>query len=327
METVWIILIVLAVLILIMTVLASVLMYIIAYRREMPAFANAVLAQSGGAYNEEDPVEQKHSKLFNEATKWLEEQPDKQDIWITSFDGLKLHAVYLPAEKPTKKTVHVVHGFRGQGLWDFAVMIPYYHRIGYNVCIPDDRGHMKSEGELLGFGWNDRRDTIYWCRKLIEIVGEDVQIVLHGVSMGGATVMMAAGEKDLPDQVRCVIEDCGFTSVYEEFKHTTPDQLKFMAPVILSIDSLINRIFNHYLFSGAKSTTALKKAKVPVFFIHGDSDVFVPTAMVYDNYNACASEKEIWLTKGVPHAKSQIIYPEEYGEKCRAFAEKYFDGT
>ena len=324
MEAFWIVLIVLAALFVLLVILAAVVMYMVAYPRQMPAFANAILSQSGGDYNEEDPIEQKHMKMFNEATAWLEAQPNKQDIYITSFDGLKLHAVYVPAEKPTKKTVHVIHGFRGQGLWDFAAMIPYFHEAGYNVNIPDDRAHNASEGKYLGFGWNDRRDTVDWCRKLVEIVGEDAQIALHGVSMGSATVMMAAGEDDLPGQVKCAIADCGFSSVYREFQHTTPAQIKALTPFILRIDSLINRLCNHYWFEQASSIKQLKKAKVPFFFIHGDSDTFVPTAMVYDNYNACASEKELWITKNVPHAKSQIVYPEEYGEKTTAFIEKYF---
>ncbi len=327
MNPIWTVVIVLAAVCLLVIILAAVAMYIVAYARELPPIADKIFAQNSGDEEAKKPLEEKHQMIYEETSAWLKAQPKKQDLYIKSFDGLKLHSVFLPADIPTKKTIHVVHGFHAEGLWDFATMIPYYHNAGYNVNIPDDRAHLNSEGKLLGFGWNDRRDTIDWCRKLIEVVGEDAEIVLHGVSMGAATVMMASGEKDLPVQVKCIIEDCGFSSAMAEFRHTAPSQIHFMIDGVLFFDNIINRIFNHYWIYGASSVKQLKKAKVPFFFIHGDSDTFVPTAMVYDNYNACASEKEIWVTKDVPHAKSSIIYTEEYGKKCLEFMEKHLRRT
>ena len=130
---------------------------------------------------------------------------------------------YLPAEVSTDKTVIIAHGYSGHSeqMSGFAQM--YHKDLGYNVLLPDARGHGRSEGDYIGFGWPERKDYLKWIDQVIEHTGESTQVVLHGVSMGGATVMMTSGE-ELPPQVKAIVEDCGYTSVTDELKY----QLKRM---------------------------------------------------------------------------------------------------
>lgn len=135
-----------------------------------------------------------------------------------SEDGLELVGYYIPANTITTKTVILAHGYssKGKDMGGFAAF--YYDKLGYNVLMPDDRGHGASKGDYIGFGWPDRKDYLLWIRKIVDKVGEEGQIALHGISMGGATVMMISGEA-LPEQVKVIIEDCGYTSVYDQLAY------------------------------------------------------------------------------------------------------------
>ena len=141
------------------------------------------------------------------------DQLTKETLWMTN-QGLKQDAWYVPAETATNKTVIVVHGFTN----DKEDMKPYawmFHELGYNVLMPDNMSHGDSEGQIIGYGWNDRLNVIKWAEMLVE-QNSDSEITLFGVSMGGATVMMASGEETLPKQVVNIVEDCGYSSVWDE---------------------------------------------------------------------------------------------------------------
>lgn len=166
---------------------------------------------------------------------WLETQ--NLETWqIASQDGLRLVGYYLPAQTDTTKTVILAHGYTSQGK-DMASFARFYHdKLGYNVLMPDARGHGQSEGNYIGFGWPDRKDYLIWIAKCIERVGEEAQIALHGISMGAATVMMVSGE-DLPEQVKAIVEDCGYTSVYDQLAYQLKRMYKLPPVPIVSIGS------------------------------------------------------------------------------------------
>lgn len=155
------------------------------------------------------------------AETWFNDKNNRTDWQLDSKDGLILSAYYLPAEKESHKTVIIAHGYMGQAS-DMPQYAKIYHDLGYNVLMPDARGHGRSEGDYIGFGWDERKDYLQWIDRVIKNDPAS-EIVLHGVSMGGATVMMTSGEK-LPENVKAFIEDCGYSSVNGELSY----QLKEM---------------------------------------------------------------------------------------------------
>lgn len=251
--------------------------------------------------------------------KWAD-KASEEDVSITSDDGLKLKAYYYPSDEDNHLYLILVHGYTGQGKYmrDYA---PYYAEKGYSVLIPDLRAHGNSEGSYIGMGWPDRKDMLQWINYIIE-KDSQAKIVLHGVSMGGATVMMTSGE-DLPDNVIAIVEDCGYTSVWDVFS----DELKYLFNLpefpFLHTASVISRIRAGYSFKEASAILKVQNARVPIIFIHGSEDNFVHTDMVYELYDACPTEKDLYVAEGAGHGQAMYIDPDEYFNRVFTFLEKY----
>ncbi len=260
-------------------------------------------------------------KKLTTEEEWFRKKQNRTDYSLTSYDGLKLKAIYLAAEHKTTKNVIMAHGYT-KSAEDMASFAKMYHDLGYNVLIPDARGHGKSEGNYIGFGWHERKDYLQWINKLITINGEDAQITLYGISMGGATVMMTSGEP-LPKNVKAIVEDCGYTSAKEELS----DQLKKMFHLpsfpLIPITSLITKLKAGYFFGEANALTQLKKNKLPILFIHGKSDTFVPFSMLEKVYQATSAPKEKYIVSGAEHAESYQKNPKQYKTKVAEFLKKY----
>ena len=244
----------------------------------------------------------------------------KETLWMTN-QGLKQDAWYVPAATETDKTVIVVHGFidSKKGMTAYGWM---FHELGYNVLMPDNIAHGDSQGKIIGYGWNDRLNVIKWAEILSE-KNPSSEITLFGASMGAATLMMASGEDSLPTQVVNIIEDCGYTSVWDELKFQAKDMYSLPAFPILYEVSAISKIRAGFSYGQASSVEQLKKNSLPALFIHGDSDSFVPTSMVYDNYEATQGPKELYIVKGADHFKSFGTDPETYIDRVSSFLEKY----
>src|SRR5690625_4464573 len=153
---------------------------------------------------------------------WTANQ-DFETIEMTSFDGLTLKGYYLKAEKRTNRTVIFSHDYLGH-TYDMSLYGEYYYEmLGFNMFTPDLRGHGKSGGDYIGFGWHDRLDLIDWVNLIIDRQGPESEIVLHGLSMGAATVLMASGE-ELPEQVKTIIADSPYSSVYDLFSYQRSEE-------------------------------------------------------------------------------------------------------
>ena len=187
--------------------------------------------------------------------------------------------------------------------------------------MPDLRSHGDSEGDYLGMGLVDRKDLLKWINLLTEKDSE-AKIVLHGISMGGATVMMTSGE-ELPDNVVAVVEDCGYTSVWDVFSDEIESLFHVPTFPLLDTASLISELRAGYGFKEASALSQVSKAKVPIFFVHGSEDNFVHTDMVYSVYEACSTEKELYIAEGAEHGEAMYIDPDVYYEKIFAFLQKY----
>lgn len=195
-----------------------------------------------------------------------------------------------------------------------------YGLAGWNVLTPDMRAHGESEGVYIGMGWLDRQDVLLWIDYIISLDPE-AEIVLHGVSMGAATVMMTAGE-DLPENVKGIVEDCGYTSVWDIFADELSALYRLPSFPILNVTEQVARVRAGYGFREASALEQVKKARVPILFIHGSEDNFVHTEMVYPLYDACPTAKDLLVVEGAGHGQAYSKDPELYLETVFAFLEE-----
>lgn len=258
--------------------------------------------------------------IITEGIQWYREQ-QKEEVSIQSFDGLKLYGDLFQAEKPNGRVVLMVHGFKSSGEREYGAMIPFLHEAGYDVLVVDDRAHGRSEGDYIGFGCLDREDCYQWIHYLNRRYKGKYDIFLHGVSMGGATVLMAS-ELNLPPRVKGIVDDCGFTSPKAEMYHVMNASRYSYTSFILQISNRICQVLAGYGFEDCSAVEAVKNTKIPVFVIHGKADTFVPTYMGVKIYQACKSEKYIWLVNGAGHGESYYRKPEEYQRKVLEFFER-----
>lgn len=247
----------------------------------------------------------------------------KKQIWTQkTTDGLKLDAWYVPAHKQTNKTAVLAHGWHNNKT-TMAIYGELFHELGYNVLIPDNRAHGDSQGEMIGYGWLDRKDYLGWTNQILRKNGHKSNIVMYGMSMGAATVLSASGERALPKQVKAIIADSSYTSVMDEVKHEAGAMYGLPWFPLVNIVSGISKARAGYSYEEASPLKQVAKNTRPTFFIQGGADTFVPTRMVYPLYKASKGPKQLWITKGSKHVQSFHDYPVVYREKIQHFLEKY----
>lgn len=198
-----------------------------------------------------------------------------------------------------------------------------FYDMGFNILMPDARAHGGSDGKMIGMGWPERRDIVEWIYEIIKRDPE-AKIVLYGESMGAATVMMTAGEV-LPEQVKLAIEDCGFTSVWDQMRSSMKKLYHAPPYPILPVTSCLCKLRAGYSFREASALKQVRRCKIPMLFIHGEADDFVPYPMVHRLYEAASCEKELLTVPNAGHCLSASVDPERYWGTIRAFIEKYID--
>ena len=253
---------------------------------------------------------------------WLLKYSNYEDLFINSKDNLKLHNFLIKNENKSNKWVIAVHGYTSQGTY-MASYAQNFYDMGYNIIIPDLRGHGKSEGTYIGMGWDERFDIID-LKNYINDNFKDSQIVLFGVSMGAATVMSTSGEK-LPSNVKAIIEDCGYTSTWSQFAYQLKALFKLPSFPMMHTASIICKLRSGYFISEASPIKQIKNSITPTLFIHGDKDSFVPFFMLDELYNASPVEKEKLIIPGAKHARASYVNPKLYWETVENFLEKYIN--
>ena len=242
-----------------------------------------------------------YKDFMKERKSYMMAQPH-EDVWITSEDGLKLHGTWFPREDETKVVI-CFHGYTSQGMNDYIGLSGYYLKRGYSMLLVDERAHGQSEGEYIGFGCLDRKDALGWIGWVLKECGESVQILLHGTSMGGSTVLMASG-LELPPQVKGIVSDCAFTSPKYVFTHVLHTMYHLPAFPMIQIADRVNKEKAGYGLDECNAAREVQKATVPILFIHGEEDTFVPCRMCKEIYENCASPKQILTIPGAAHAES-----------------------
>ncbi len=263
---------------------------------------------------------EQHFDFIRPRKAWLAEQP-KEDVYIKSFDGLKLHGTLLRCNS-NKNCVICFHGYTSKGLNDYGAMAKFYHEQNFNVLMIDARNHGESEGQYTGFGVLDRKDAQKWIEYVLSAFGEGVSIFLHGDSMGGATVLMTSG-LELPKNVKAIIADCAFTSAYDVFSHILKRDYHIPKFPILNITERMTKKKAGYGYSDVSTLNEVAKTKIPILFIHGEIDDFVPVWMTEKNYEACNSEKELLIIKGADHAESYYTDTVLYENAVKNMIRKY----
>ena len=188
-----------------------------------------------------------------------------EDLEILSADKLRLKAWFVPAEKPSKRFVICVHGHNCNGPDECSHLFPFYHsEMGCNYLLPDLRGHGRSDGNYIGFGALDHKDLKLWAYYLVERFGEDIEIILHGISMGAATVMLVNNTSPI-EQIKVIIEDCGFTNALEQVAEVMKDyKLNHSAQFFAKITNLYCRAISKYdLQKDADPLGTMANAKNP----------------------------------------------------------------
>ena len=259
-----------------------------------------------------------HDKSFK-----LPDKPNAlNEVWsITSKDGLKLNATYFSPGSSSHNWAILVHGYgRDQRFaWDFAET---YLAHGYNVLTPDLRASGTSEGVYLTMGAKESDDILLWMEKILE-VDPNAEIVLHGVSMGAATVIMTAGKSKSPNLV-AVVEDCGYTSAFNMFTAQLKELFNLPAFPIMNFVDLVSHFKTGVAVSDAAPIFYVKTIDVPILFIHGTEDKLVPYYMMQELYDHChAPIKEIFSVEGAGHANAKFDNPVAYFNRIFTFLEQY----
>ena len=242
---------------------------------------------------------------------------ETETVEIESYDGTRLIGHFYPC-KDAKRIIIAMHGWRSNWAKDFGTIADSWHNAGCSILFAEQRGQGESGGDYMGFGMMERYDCLEWAKWAEREKGKGLPIYLAGVSMGAATVLMASNLK-LPVSVRGIIADCGFTSAHDIWKHVVKHNLHLSYGLM---GRIANDMCRRYIQMGPKeisTTDALKECKVPVIFIHGAEDHFVPIEMTYENYKACAAPKRILVVPGADHGMCYHKCKEEYEKAIEAF--------
>ena len=237
-------------------------------------------------------------------------------VSITSFDGLQLCGKYYEYA-PGAPIELMFHGYRGNCDRDLCGGVQRCFKLGRSCLLVDQRASSASEGHVITFGIKEHRDCLSWIDFMVQHFGPDVKIILTGISMGASTVLMAAGYP-LPPQVKGVLADCGFSSAKAIICQVIR-QLKLPPRLVYPFIRLGAKLFGGFDLEAFSAVDAVKQATVPIIFFHGDDDSFVPAHMSQENFDACASRKQLVITPGAGHGLCYPVDPQGYLKALREF--------
>lgn len=299
----------------------------------------------------------RYTEQLRQGMDWLK-QLDGEDIYMESFDGLKLYAKLCThdtketksdrkagkyeyengsddgkcadnaaSEKPKLKAKGIVilsPGYRSSPYKDFSVSGKVLFENGYDLLIVNQRAQGKSEGKYICFGQSEAKDIAAWSRLMEKRYSDDVPFYLSGVSMGATTVLLAMGE-DISLRVKAIVADCGFTSAEKIVKHMIR---KVLHMPMFPLYELADRAFRRRTgctFSRSTEAVAAESA-LPLLLVHGNADGFVYPWMSETNYEASAagpSDKQLLMIDGANHAQSWLTEPETVGRAVLSFLSEH----
>lgn len=239
-----------------------------------------------------------------------------QDVSITSFDGLTLRGKYYEYA-PGAPIELMFHGYRGNSARDMSIGVLRCFKLGRSALIVDQRASGLSDGHVISFGVNEHRDCLSWLNFMMQHFGTDVKIILTGVSMGAATVLTVA-DKPLPPNVIGILADCGYSSA-KEIICKVMRQIHISPTLLYPFVRMGARLYGHFSLEETSPLQAMEKCTVPVIFIHGEGDDYVPCEMSRINYEACTARKMLVTIPDAGHALSYLVSPETYLNALKEF--------
>lgn len=250
-----------------------------------------------------------------------------RDTTIT-IDGRRAHALYLHTPDAHGRTAIVVHGYRNTAQTFLYLGRMYADSLHFNILLPDLYAHGLSDGDNVQMGWRDRLDVMRWtevAHSLFASKDDSVKMVVHGVSMGAATVMCLSGEEKLPPYVNCLIEDCGYTATAEELGVQLSEQFHLPQQPLIPLASALCQWRFGWSFADGSPLQQVRKCHRPMLFIHGSNDSFVPTRFVHELHQAKPQPKQLWIAPGSAHAHSYIDHPAAYTATVRQFLQQWME--
>ena len=265
------------------------------------------------------PEMEQIAELVQNAALRLENNSECKEVVTVAHDGISLLGHWYPCEA-AERIVIAMHGWRSTWSQDFGVIADFWHANNCSVLYAEQRGQNNSGGDHMSFGLLERYDCLTWSNWVAEQISHQLPVYLVGVSMGAASVLMAS-DLDLPENVYGIAADSAFTCPHEIWKHVSENNLHI--PYALhktGADWLCQQRIG--MSAGAASTIeALKNCKIPVLFVHGTEDHFVPVEMTYENYKARAAEKRLLIVPGAGHCMSYLVEKEKYERTAKEFWE------
>ncbi len=258
---------------------------------------------------EDEKIIENNKKIAKEnSEKWSEAIQQKQ-VEVKANDNITLRGTEYLKQEETNKWAIILHGYRSNPS-SVLTIGEHFSEKGYNVLIPSMRACADSEGEYVGMGWLDKEDLKCWINLIIE-ENKNAEIILHGSSMGAATVLMASGD-ELPANVKNIIADSGYTSVWDIFASEAKARFNLPEFPVLNMFQIVANRKAKYDIKEASSLEQVKKSKTPILFIHGDKDDFVPEYMCEKLYDATNCKKEKLIIHGAGHTDGKYREPEKY---------------
>lgn len=262
-----------------------------------------------------------YKKVLSKAIQEIE-STHSETFKITSFDGYNLFAKFytLSNSKPDSPIFLFFHGYHGSYFWDGYGTFELCKKLGFRILMVDERNHGASEGNIT-FGINERKDCKQWIDYVIEKFGPETQIILSGVSMGSATVLMTS-ELNLPQNVKCIISDCGYASPIEIIQKTVKEMKLPISP-IMKLINFSTKFFGKFDLTSAAPIEAVRKNTIPIIYIHGEKDFIVPTEMGKKLFENTIAEKKLILFENATHANNALANFELYEKEVIDFILKY----
>ncbi|MCL2446177.1 MAG: alpha/beta fold hydrolase [Oscillospiraceae bacterium] len=272
----------------------------------------------------DNPEAQRQAELYSEVgdvgRAWFAAQ-NPQEVEIFSRDGLTLRGHYLPAVGESRKLVVFSHGYTADGQREFAAFFRWYHEQGFHFVAPDQRCHGRSEGKYIGFSGLEWMDIADWADEFAQRLGDDAQVVVHGMSMGAATVMNLNANKPAA-YIKCVVADCGFSNGFDMMWLAAQQKMgmpKIAKPVMWSCGLWYKLYTGKSLKRDADPLGKAAKFARPTLFVCGVDDPFVPCYMTEQCHEAAGCEKELFLVPGAHHVMSYYLDRAGYEAKMAAW--------
>ena len=242
-----------------------------------------------------------------------------EPITITSFDGCKLFARYYHAADNAPVQI-LFHGYKSSSLLDCSGGSYFAKQLGHNAIVVDQRSHGQSSGNVITFGIKERKDCLRWIEYTIERFGKDVPIILSGLSMGAATILMAA-DLNLPGNVKGIIADCPYSSP-KEIIMKVAKQMHFPPRLMLPFVWLGGFLFGQFNLFESSAIEAIKNCDIPILILHGDADELVPFEMSQAMLSSGAKDITLESFAGAGHGLSYIIIPDKYEKAVLSFVNR-----